>query len=45
LITPLKKRSFSEANSDGADETATRTSDPVAISEGSGKSPLLISKT
>jgi hypothetical protein len=45
LITPLKKRSFSEANSDGADETATRTSDPVAISEVSGKSPLLISKT
>ncbi|XP_045812602.1 uncharacterized protein LOC123906680 [Trifolium pratense] len=45
LITPLKKRSFSEVNSDGADETTTRTSDPAAISEGSGKTPLLISKT
>ncbi|PNX75092.1 hypothetical protein L195_g031023, partial [Trifolium pratense] len=33
LITPLKKRSFSEVNSDGADETTTRTSDPAAISE------------
>lgn len=52
LITPSKKRSFSETNLDGADETATRSSDlatrssdPAAISEGSGKSPLSISKT
>ncbi|KAL5068806.1 uncharacterized protein LOC131644046 [Vicia villosa] len=46
LITPpSKKRSFGELNLDGADETATRSSDPAAISEVSGKSPLSISKT
>lgn len=39
-----KKRSFGEINLEGADETATRSSDPAAISEGSGKSPLSISK-
>lgn len=43
--TPSKKRSFSEINLDGADETATRSSDPAAVLEGSGKSPLSISKT
>ncbi|KAE9618928.1 hypothetical protein Lalb_Chr02g0147831 [Lupinus albus] len=34
--TPSKKRSFSEINSEGADETATRSSDPAAMLEGSG---------
>ncbi|XP_020240450.1 uncharacterized protein LOC109819215 [Cajanus cajan] len=43
--TPSKKRSFSEINLEGADETATRSSDPAAVSEGYGKSPLSISKT
>ncbi|KAH1229565.1 hypothetical protein GmHk_10G029272 [Glycine max] len=43
--TLSKKRSFSEINLDGADETATRSSDPAAVLEGSGKSPLSISKT
>lgn len=42
---PSKKRSFSETNLEGADDTATRSSDPAAISESSGKSPLSISKT
>ncbi|XP_057425064.1 uncharacterized protein LOC130718481 [Lotus japonicus] len=42
-ITPLKKRSYSEINLE-ADETATRSSDPTTL-EGSGKSPLSISKT
>lgn len=43
-ITPLKKRSYSEINLE-ADETATRSSDPATTLEGSGKSPLSISKT
>ncbi|ESW16991.1 hypothetical protein PHAVU_007G201000 [Phaseolus vulgaris] len=43
--TPSKKRSFSEINLEGPDETATRFSDPAAVLEGSGKSPLSISKT
>jgi len=43
--TPSKKRSFSEINLDGADETATWSSDPAVVLEGSGKSPLSISKT
>ncbi|MED6223861.1 hypothetical protein PIB30_078262 [Stylosanthes scabra] len=43
--TPPKKRSFAEINSEGAEETTTRSSDPAVISEGSGKSPLSISKT
>ncbi|XP_019428919.1 PREDICTED: uncharacterized protein LOC109336648 isoform X2 [Lupinus angustifolius] len=34
--TPSKKRSFSEINLEGAGETATRSYDPAAISEGSG---------
>ena len=45
LNTPPKKRSFAEINSEGAEETTTRPSDPAAMSEGSGKSPLSISKT
>ncbi|MED6167195.1 hypothetical protein PIB30_000445 [Stylosanthes scabra] len=45
LNTPPKKRSFAEINSEGAEETTTRSSDPAVISEGSGKSPLSISKT
>ncbi|KAL1339662.1 hypothetical protein HN51_027919 [Arachis hypogaea] len=45
LNTPPKKRSFAEINSEGAEETTTRSSDPAAMSEGSGKSPLSISKT
>ncbi|CAL0300128.1 unnamed protein product [Lupinus luteus] len=42
--TQSKKRSFSELNLEGADETATRPSVPAAMSEGSGKSPLSVSK-
>ncbi|XP_016175003.1 uncharacterized protein LOC107617689 [Arachis ipaensis] len=45
LNTPPKKRSFAEINSEGAEETTTRSFDPAAMSEGSGKSPLSISKT
>ncbi|CAL0316552.1 unnamed protein product [Lupinus luteus] len=43
--TPSKKRSLGEISSDAPDETVTRSSDPAAMSEGSGKSPLSISKT
>lgn len=43
--TPSKKRSFSEINLEGPDETSTRFSDPAAVLEGSGKSPVSISKT
>ncbi|KAE9611915.1 hypothetical protein Lal_00048981 [Lupinus albus] len=43
--TPSKKRSLSEINLEAPDETVTRSSDPAAMSEVSGKSPLSISKT
>lgn len=42
--TPSKKRSFSEVNLDGADETVPRSSDSAAAMEGYGKSPLSNSK-
>ena len=42
---PSKKRSFGEINLEGAEETTARSSDPAATSEGSGRSPLSISKT
>ncbi|KAF7817968.1 uncharacterized protein G2W53_023423 [Senna tora] len=43
--TTLKKRSFSEINSEGIDETGTRSFDSAAVPEGSSKSPLPISKS